>query len=370
MRVLITGANGFVGKNIQVRLTEEKIEFDTFTRNDTDLDNKLARCDLIIHLAGVNRPENETDFFEGNTHLIKSIVTILKDKNLKTPVIYSSSIQAEQDNLYGLSKRYAEDVLNDYSNECGSLIFNYRLPNVFGKWCKPNYNSAVATFCYNIINDLPIQITEPNALINLVYIDDVVNEFISVIRAYGNKECISYSASVEVKPVYKISVGDLVVQLRSFKESKNNHIIERVGTDLTRALYSTYISYFKPEQFSYSLVKHEDPRGVFVEMLKTKDSGQFSFFSAHPGITRGNHYHHSKNEKFLVLKGKACFGFRHIFTNEYLEIFTSGDNPQVVETVPGWSHNITNIGDDEMYVMLWANEIFDPEKPDTINYKV
>ena len=170
--------------------------------------------------------------------------------------------------------------------------------------------------------------------------------------------------------MYQISVGDLVQQLKSFKESKLNHLIERVGTDLTRALYSTYISYFKPEQFSYSLVKHEDPRGVFVEMLKTKDSGQFSFFSAHPGVTRGGHYHHSKNEKFLVVKGTAKFGFRNIVTDEYCEILTSGDEPQVVETVPGWSHDITNTGADEMFVLLWANEIFDPENPDTVYHKV
>jgi len=370
MKVLITGANGFVGKNLQVRLTEEKIEFDTFTRNDTNLESKVNRCDLIVHLAGVNRPENQSDFFTGNTDLTRSIVRILESKNLKTPIIYSSSIQAEKDNPYGLSKKYAEDSLSDYSNKSGALVYNYRLPNVFGKWCKPNYNSVVATFCHNTINDLPIQINDPRALINLVYIDDVVNEFIAVIKAAIKGENLSNADNFEVKPVYQISVGVLAKQLKLFKESKSSHIIERVGTDLTRALYSTYISYFKPENFSYSLVKHEDPRGMFVEMLKTKDSGQFSFFTAHPGITRGGHYHHSKNEKFLVVKGKARFGFRQIATDECYELFTSGDEPQVVETVPGWSHDITNVGNDEMYVMLWANEIFDPENPDTVYHKV
>ena len=370
MKVLITGANGFVGKNLQVRLAEEKIEFDTFTRNDTDLESKVISCDFIVHLAGVNRPDNESEFFEGNTDLTKSIVSILESNNLKTQIIYSSSIQAGIDNPYGLSKKYAENALSDYSNQSEVLVCNYRLPNVFGKWCKPNYNSVVATFCYNTINDLPIQINDPSALINLVYIDDVVNEFISVIKATEYGENLSSADNFEVKPVYQISVGALAEQLKSFKESKNNHIIERVGTDLTRALYSTYISYFKPEEFSYPLVKHEDPRGMFVEMLKTKDSGQFSFFTAHPGITRGGHYHHSKNEKFLVVKGKARFGFRQIATDEYYELFTSGDEPQVVETVPGWSHDITNVGDDEMYVMLWANETFDPENPDTVYHKV
>lgn len=370
MKVLVTGANGFVGKNLLVRLKEEGIEYDTFARSDSesDLVSKVSSCDFIVHLAGVNRPQNESEFKEGNTDLTQSIINVLVDKGLNTPIIYSSSIQAERDNPYGVSKKLAESALTAFANRSGSSVFTYRLPNVFGKWCRPNYNSAVATFCYNTINDLPIQINDPSALINLVYIDDVVNEFISVIKSVeAGKEC---SRKVAVSPVYEITVGGLVEQLKAFKDSKSSGIVERVGTDLTRALYSTYISYFKPEQFSYDLVKHEDPRGVFVEMLKTKDSGQFSFFSAHPGITRGGHYHHSKNEKFLVLKGKARFGFRHIATDEYYEILTSGEEPQVVETVPGWSHDITNIGDDEMYVMLWANEIFEPEKPDTIYHKV
>jgi UDP-2-acetamido-2,6-beta-L-arabino-hexul-4-ose reductase len=370
MKVLVTGAHGFVGKNLLVRLKEDDIEYDTFIRSDSndDLAIKVKSADFIVHLAGVNRPVNEREFIDGNTNLTQKIVDVLFSTKLKTPIIYSSSIQAEFDNPYGTSKKLAEDSLSRLSQDNGNLVCNYRLPNVFGKWCKPNYNSAVATFCHNTINDLPIQINEPDAQISLVYIDDVVNEFISIIKAF--KKGTSFKTSYEVSPVYQITVGDLVKQLTLFKESKLNHVIERVGTDLTRALYSTYISYFKPEQFSYRLQKHEDPRGIFVEMLKTKDSGQFSFFSAHAGITRGGHYHHSKNEKFLVLKGNARFGFRHIITGEYYELLTSGDVPQVVETVPGWSHDITNIGADEMFVMLWANEIFDPENPDTTYHKV
>ena len=370
MKVLVTGSNGFVGKNLLVRLKEDNIEYDTFLRSDSndDLASKVRAADFIVHLAGVNRPVNESEFIEGNSDLTQSIADILFGLKLKTPIIYSSSIQAEFDNPYGTSKRLAEGSLSELSQNNGNLVCNYRLPNVFGKWCKPNYNSVVATFCHNIINDLPIQINDPTAKINLVYIDDLVNEFVSVIKAVN--ECEFSKTEFEVNPVYQITVGDLAKQLTLFKESKVTHVIERVGTALTRALYSTYISYFKPEQFSYGLQKHEDPRGVFVEMLKTKDSGQFSFFSAHPGVTRGGHYHHSKNEKFLVLKGKAKFGFRHIITNEYSELLTSGDEPQVVETVPGWSHDITNIGDDEMFVMLWANEIFDPENPDTVYHKV
>ena len=369
MKVLVTGANGFVGQNLLVRLKEENIEFTSFVRSDSidDLKNKIKGCDFIVHLAGINRPKNDVEFVEGNTDLTKKIAMLLQKHKLKIPVIYSSSIQAEFDNPYGLSKKSAEDALHKLAESNGNLIYNYRLPNIFGKWCKPNYNSAVATFCYNTINDLPIQVHNSEAVINLVYIDDVINEFVNVIKTFEQDK---KGGSPEVQPVYQITVGNLVKQLALFKESKSSSVIERVGTDLTRALYSTYISYYKPEAFSYCLKKHEDPRGVFVEMLKTKDSGQFSFFSAHPTVTRGGHYHHSKNEKFLVVKGNAKFGFRHLVTDEYYELFTTGDEPQVVETVPGWSHDITNIGEDEMFVMLWANEIFDPENPDTVYHKV
>lgn len=370
MRVLITGSNGFIGKNVLVRLKEENISFDTYNRGDIDLDEKLIRCNFIIHLAGVNRPINESDYFEGNTGLIKYIVTFLKENNMNTPVICSSSIQASKDNKYGISKLYAEKILHDYSMDTGALVFNYRLPNVFGKWSKPNYNSAVATFCYNVINDLPINIIDHKATVNLVYIDDVVKEFLSILIAYQGGKKFCTIDNFEVKPVYKLSVGELVNTIRAFKESKDTHIIEPVGKELTRALYSTYLSFFKPEQFNYPLIKHEDSRGLFVEFLKTKDSGQFSFFTARPGITRGNHYHHSKNEKFLVVKGDARFCFRHILTDEFIEIFATGNKPQVIESIPGWSHSITNVGVDDIYVMLWANEIFDPEKPDTVSCKV
>lgn len=369
MKILVTGANGFIGKNLVVRLKEEGIEVDTFLKNESidDLNSKVSNANFIVHLAGVNRPDDIKEFKQGNTDFTRLICDILREHKNKAPIIYSSSIQAEKDNPYGVSKRTAEEHLLLLQEERGNQILNYRLPNVFGKWCKPNYNSVVATFCYNIVNDLPVNVNDPTVVINLVYIDDLVNEFLHVIKRHLQHEEVKTS---EVSPVYQISVADLEKQIRLFRDSRETSMIEPVGTNLTRALYSTYLSYFKPEQFKYNLIKHEDPRGVFVEMLKTKQSGQFSFFSAHPGITRGGHYHHSKNEKFLVVKGKAKFGFRHIITDEYYELLTSGDEPQVVETVPGWSHNITNVGDDEMFVMLWANEIFDPENPDTTYYKV
>ena len=369
MKVLITGSNGFVGTNLRLKLSEKEIEFDTFIRDDSinSLEKKLCSCDFVVHLAGVNRADKEQEFAEGNTELTQTICDIIKNNSLSIPVLYTSSIQAELDNAYGLSKRKAEKALEQLSVSNGNCILNYRLPNVFGKWCKPNYNSAVATFCYNTINDLPITINDSSSIINLVYIDDVVNEFVSVIKSF---ETSKPKSTAIVSPVYQITVGELVQQLKLFKESKSNGIAERVGSGLTRALYSTYISYYKPSEFTYPLVKHEDSRGLFVEMLKTKDSGQFSYFTAHPGITRGGHYHHSKNEKFLVIKGRAKFCFRHIDTDEYHELETNGSVPEVVETVPGWSHDVTNIGDDELVVMLWANEIFNPELPDTINYQI
>ena len=368
MKVLITGANGFIGKNLQVRLREEKIPFLLHTKDNSvdDLVSNLRKVDFVVHLAGVNRPKDEAEFKVGNEDLTELIAKTLEKNENRAPVLFSSSIQAEKDNLYGLSKLGAENALRRLQESAGNTIYNYRLPNVFGKWSRPNYNSVVSTFCYNIANDIPIRIDNPDSKVNLVYIDDVVNSFIEIMRGEHQGEyCLP-----EVSPVYETTVGELSEQLTKFKNMRESGIAEPVGVGFVRALYSTYISYYSPEQFSYELVKHEDPRGVFVEMLKTKDSGQFSFFSAHPGVTRGEHYHHSKNEKFLVLKGCARFGFRHVVTGETYSVETSGDNPVVVETVPGWSHNITNVGDDEMFVMLWANEIFDREKPDTIGHRV
>ena len=369
MRILVTGARGFIGRNLTQRLGEEQLAFDSFVNGDSadELREKVRNCDFIVHLAGVNRPENLEGFKQGNTDLTRMLCEALCAEKSSVPVIYSSSSQADQENPYGKSKKLAEDELRELADTNGNTVFTYRLPNVFGKWSKPNYNSVVATFCNNIANDLPIHINDASAEISMVYIDDVVADFLERIRqdSFAGKYQLA-----KVVPVYQISVGRLADLLRSFKAGKESLIVEAVGTGLIRALYSTFISYFRPEQFSYPLVKHEDPRGVFVEMLKTRDSGQVSFFSAHPGVTRGGHYHHSKNEKFLVIRGHAKFGFRHIQTGEYYQMETRGDEPQVVETVPGWSHDITNIGDEEMFVMLWANEIFDPQAPDTIAHKV
>jgi UDP-2-acetamido-2,6-beta-L-arabino-hexul-4-ose reductase len=366
MRVLVTGANGFLGKNLQVHLRENKIEAVFFTHEMPvdKLQDCLSGVDLVFHLAGVNRPLDLSEFATGNKELTEYLCNAVRASGRQIPIIYTSSIQAEFNNPYGVSKQAAEQALVTLESETGSPVYIYRLPNVFGKWSRPNYNSVVATFSYNIAHDLPIQINDPLSVIQLVYVDDLIADFLKIM---DGKAVQGYQ---EMNSVYSITVGALAQQLLKFKKSRSSLLIESVGTGLTRALYSTFISYFTPEQFSYPLVKHEDARGVFVEILKTLDTGQFSYFTAHPGVTRGGHYHHSKNEKFLVTQGKARFGFRHIFTDKSYEIFTEGEMPQIVETVPGWSHDITNVGDNEMIVMLWANEIFDSQYPDTVTFKV
>lgn len=363
MKVLITGANGFVGRNLVAHFTERKADkVVCFTRDNnlSDLPDLLQGVDFVFHLAGINRPQDPSEFATGNVDLTQALCAAIAASGRKIPVAYTSSSQAELENPYGASKRGAEKALSLLAAEQGIPVHLFRLPNVFGKWARPNYNSAVATFCYNIARDLPIQINDPAARINLVYIDDVIASFIAVMEGK-----LAGDPFVQVQPQYSITVGKLGEQLCAFRDSRSSLITEAVGTGLTRALYSTYVSYLTPDCFAYTVQRHGDPRGVFVEMLKTKDSGQFSFFTAHPGITRGGHYHHSKTEKFLVIKGNACFRFRHIVSGEFHELFTTGDVSQIVETVPGWTHDITNVGDEEMIVMLWANEIFDRDRPDT-----
>jgi UDP-2-acetamido-2,6-beta-L-arabino-hexul-4-ose reductase len=370
MKVLVTGSDGFIAQNLIVRLKElADFEVVTFSRQVPleQLAGLVADVDAVVHLAGVNRPPSPEDFIAGNTGLTEALCKALLASGRVVPVIFTSSTQAALDNAYGKSKLDAELALRAYATQSGAAVYIYRLPNVFGKWCKPNYNSAVATFCNNITQGLPIHINDANAPLSLVYVDDVVNEFVGILSNQHEFDAIEfYSIPVH----YQTTVGEVARQLEAFRESRTTLITEPVGTGLVRALYSTYMSYCLPDEFAYNVPKFADPRGVFVEMLKTKDSGQFSYFTAHPGVTRGGHYHHSKTEKFLVIKGQARFGFRHILTDETFTLLSSGDLPTVVETIPGWSHDITNVGDDEMIVMLWANEIFDRDHPDTIASRV
>jgi UDP-2-acetamido-2,6-beta-L-arabino-hexul-4-ose reductase len=365
MRVLVTGANGFVGKNLLVRLSEiAGIEALSFTRDDGDaaLAGLVAKADFVVHLAGVNRPKSEGEFKTGNADLTQRLCAALQADGRAVPIAYASSTQALADNPYGRSKLEAENLIKAYAARSGAAAYVYRLPNVFGKWCRPNYNSAIATFCHNIARGQPIQINDRAASLTLVYIDDVVAEFVRLIQ---ERPPVADNPRIPVE--YSATVGELADMLGQFRASRQTLVTERVGSGLCRALYATYISYLEPEAFSYDLPKYEDPRGAFVEMLKTHDSGQFSFFRAPPGVTRGGHYHHSKSEKFLVVQGRAKFRFRHLVSNQIVELHTEGRSPQVVETIPGWSHDISNVGDEDMIVLLWANEIFDRQRPDTVS---
>ena len=367
-RVLVTGANGFFGKNLVIRLREQAdTEVLTYVRGQDNaaLLEALGQCDAVVHLAGENRPVDVQAFADVNTGLTERVCQGLKALGKTIPVLLASSAQAELDNPYGRSKLAAELVAQTLANDHGNPVAIYRLPGVFGKWCKPNYNSVVATFCYNKAHDLPVKINDAGATVRLVYVDDVVNAMLGQLAS-------EWTGLIRptIAPEYSIALGELSAQIDAFKNCRSSLVSERVGTSLTRALYATYVSYLPVEKFAYTVPVHGDARGVFVEMLKTPDAGQFSFFTAHPGITRGGHYHHTKTEKFLVIKGHARFGFRHMLTNEVYYIETLGDEPTVVETVPGWTHDITNIGDEEMVVMLWANEIFDRANPDTITSKV
>lgn len=363
MRVLITGAEGFLGRNLSSRLNElADIEVVKFCKGDdlSKLAFGLPQLDFVFHFAGVNRPRDKHEFTIGNVDLTASLCKMIASAEHPIPILFASSTQAVLDNPYGASKLHAEKVLENHARLNGSPVLIYRLPNVFGKWSRPNYNSVVSTFCYNVVRDIPITISDPKSVLDLVYIDDVIESFIS--NMYSRVPGLQ---RLSVQPQYRATVGELADNIQEYKRSRETLVTARVGAGLSRALYSTYLSFVPRESFAYPIQKHEDSRGVFVEMLKTKDSGQFSYFTAHPGVTRGGHYHHTKTEKFLVIKGRACFRFRNIMTDEYYEIFTEGVVPQIVETVPGWTHDITNVGDEEMLVMLWANEIFDRMRPDT-----
>lgn len=362
--ILVTGANGFVGKTLCVRLSEMPgTAVTTFVRGDdaATLADKVAAADGVIHLAGENRPEDPAAFMAVNGDLTARLCATICEGGRPVPLVFTSSIQAERDNPYGESKRAGEAAVVRLAESEGQSCAIFRLANVFGKWCRPNYNSAIATFCHNIARGEPIRIDNPDAPLSLVYVDDVVDALVAALAQPAPG--LHWG---QVDPVYQTTVGAVADLIHAFRNSRETLVSERVGAGLVRALYSTYLSYLPTESFSYAVPVHGDARGVFVEMLKTPDCGQFSFFTAHPGITRGGHYHHSKTEKFLVIKGRARFGFRHILTDEFIALETSGESPQIVETVPGWSHDITNIGDDEMVVMLWANEIFDRDRPDTI----
>ena len=369
MKILVTGAKGFIGKNLIAELRNQKYteiyEYDIESTLE-DLDRYSKDCDFVFHLAGVNRPKDQKDFLEGNFGFTSILLNNLKKYNNKAPIMLASSIQAVLDNPYGISKKAGEDLLFGYRKDTGAKVLIYRFPNVFGKWCRPNYNSAVATFSYNIANDLPITVNDRNVVMNLIYIDDLVNELINTLKGNENKK----DEFCYVKPVYTVKLGEIVDLLYSFKESRVNRSVPNTEDTFTKKLYANYLSYLPADQFSYELKMNIDHRGSFTEFLKTPDRGQVSINISKPGIVKGNHWHHTKNEKFLVVSGSGVIRFRKIDETEVLAYYVSGDKLQVVDIPPGYTHNIENLGNTDMVTVMWANEKFDPERPDTIFVEV
>lgn len=363
MKILVTGANGFIGKNLVAKLNQLKTyELILIDKDNTkeELKNALLEAEFIFHLAGINRPKDEKEFFEGNSGLTGEIVNILKANKKSTPIAITSSIQADLDNAYGKSKKLAEEELLIYSTDVNSKVFIYRLPNVFGKWCRPNYNSAVATFCHNIARGEEVWISDPSREMTLVYVDDVVRCLISSVE---NKDSLSGYVNIDIE--HKVTLGEIVELLNSFVESRKNLMVPNMEDEFTKKLYSTYLSYLPEDKFSYPLKMNVDNRGSFTEFLKTSDRGQVSINISKPGITKGNHWHHTKNEKFLVVSGEGIIKFRKIDSEEVIEYKVSGEKLEVVDIPVGYTHNIINTGTSDMVTVMWVNEIFNPEKPDT-----
>lgn len=370
MNILVTGSNGFVGKNLVTNLKLNSdfnvYEYDVDNTIE-DLDNFCKDCDFVVNLAGINRTSKIEDFINGNFGVISEVVNLLKKHNNTAPIIYSSSIQALLDNDYGKSKKLAEDFLLNYQKESGNKVYIYRLPNIFGKWCKPNYNSVIATFCYNIANNLNIRINDPNVVLTLVYIDDLVKEIINAIHgnAYLNQDGFY---GIETK--YTKNLGEIAKLIYKFAEQRKTLYTINTADEFEKKLYSTYLSYLPEDRFLYDVNSHTDARGSFTELLKTESAGQFSVNLAKPGIVKGNHWHNTKNEKFIVIKGDAEICFRKVNTEAIIKYNVSGKNVQIVDIPCGYTHSIKNIGKEDMLFVIWCNECFDPENPDTYYLEV
>lgn len=376
MKILVTGAKGFVGKNLVAALKNIRDGKDKTTSLPTDLeicefdidtdksllDAFCKDCDFVFNLAGVNRPQSEAEFAAGNFGFAAELLDTLKKHGNTCPVMLSSSTQAVLNNPYGKSKKAGEDLFFRYAEETGAKVLVYRLPNLFGKWCRPNYNSAVATFCYNIARGLPITIDDRVRKITFVYIDDLIQELLSALLGNETRD----GAFCRVKTEHKITLGEITDLLYSFKESRETkQVPDMTDGSFSKKLYSTYLSYLPTDKFSYPLEMHCDARGSFTEILRTINNGQFSVNISKPGITKGNHWHQTKNEKFLVVSGKGVIRFRKVNSDEVLEYFVSGEKLEVVDIPTGYTHNIENLGDSDMVTFMWCNECFNPKQPDT-----
>lgn len=364
MKILVTGSQGFVGKNLIAELRNRGYEdIFEYTRGTEEalLEEYTKECDFVYNLAGVNRPKEEKEFMEGNFGFTSELLELLKKHNNKAPVLITSSIQAERDNAYGISKKAGENLLFSYSKDTGVKVLVYRLANLFGKWSRPNYNSAVSTFCYNIARDMTIQVNDPEVDLSLSYIDDVAKEFINAMEGNPTKDenfCI-------VPVVHNVKLGKVAELIKSFRDSRNDLFIPDMKDSFTKKLYSTYLSYLPEDKFSYELKMNVDNRGSFTEFVKSPERGQVSINVSKSGITKGNHWHHTKNEKFLVVSGEGLIKFRKIDSDEIIEYRVSGEKLEVVDIPTGYTHNIINVGDTDLVTVMWANETFDPKNPDT-----
>lgn len=403
MKVLVTGCKGFIGKNLISRLNlREDVRIFGYDIDNTieELKAWLDQADFVYHLAGVNRPKSEDRFFTGNAGLTNSICEYMAKRKDPPPILLSSSIQAELDNPYGRSKRLAEEALKKYAENSGAVAIIYRLKNVFGKWSRPNYNTVVATFCHNIARDLPITISDPAHEIELIHIDDVVKAFVSELeREQGSKFKVQDSKFKDqssehdfrapktrgkviyrqVSPSYRITLGRLAEIIRSFRAMRKTLETPEFSDPFIHKLYGMYLTYLEEDKFAYDLTQRCDDRGCLAEFIKSKHFGQIFVSRTKPGITRGNHYHHTKAEKFLVLEGEAVIRFRKIQDSrfkipdsklegsgaEVIEYRVSGKDFRVLDIPPGYTHNIENVGDTELVTLFWSCEIFDPENPDT-----
>lgn len=363
MKVLVTGSKGFIGKNLCLWLENaghDVLGFDIDKSIET-LKTYVESADFIVHLAGVNRPLNEEEFIDGNVNFTKQLLDIVKDKKSSASIIFSSSVKAEEDSPYGRSKLQAEKLVEEFGKKNGNNVFIYRLNNVFGKWCRPNYNSVIATFCYNVAHEIELQINENALPIEFIYIDDICRQFLKTIK----ENPVEHASILYIEPKYKRSLKDIAYSLYSFKESRKNFMVPNIVDDFDKKLYSTYLSYLDEDDFSYPLTTHSDYRGSFTEILKTNGAGQFSVNISKPGIVKGNHYHNTKNEKYLVVAGTCEIKFRKIGTSKIFTYVCSDKELKVVDIPPGYTHSIKNIGKTDSVTFMWANELYDPDNSDT-----
>lgn len=369
MKILITGSNGFVGRNLSSTLKAYDHVVYEFNADDTTevLESYCKTCDIVFHFAGVNRSKNVHDFSVTNDQFTKDLCTTLKNANNCVPIVFTSTIHVNREDSYGQTKLAAELHLKKYSSDCQVPVYIFRLSNLFGKWSKPNYNSVIATWCYNIARDIPVEVHNPSQVITFEYIDDVIKEFMKIIDFKMPMNGDSYY-NIPVK--HSVTLQTLLDLLKKFKSLRENSMLPDLSNPFNQKLYSTYLSYLPIDELNYDLKTHSDNRGSFTEIFKSSYDGQISVNISKPGITKGQHWHHSKNEKFLVVSGTGCIQVRDIFSESIVSYDVSGNKLEIIEIPPGLTHNIINKGNTDLITLIWVNEHFDKEEPDTYYLEV